>query len=90
MLKEAYENLMKNSTEYSSKAIFHTYGIDDAIVISPPVDVDTFRNATLLSSSSPNSSSSSFIEEREDIILVICVIDPLKKIDNACTITKTQ
>ena len=90
-LKEAYENLMRNSTlvtnsEYSRKAIFNAYGIEDAIVLSPPVDIDTFRNEILLQSSSSYSSAStskSYIEEREDIILVTCRIDPLKKIDNA-------
>jgi glycosyltransferase involved in cell wall biosynthesis len=84
-LRDAYENLMKNSTlltnsEYSRKAIFDAYGIDDAIVLSPPVDVDTFRNAALLSSSS--------YDEREDIILVVCRIDPLKKIENAIMFAK--
>jgi glycosyltransferase involved in cell wall biosynthesis len=83
-LRDAYEKLMKNSTiltnsEYSRKAIFDAYGIDDAIVLSPPVDVDTFRNATLLSSS---------YDEREDIILVVCRIDPLKKIENAIKFAK--
>jgi glycosyltransferase involved in cell wall biosynthesis len=84
-LKCAYENLMKNSTlitnsEYSRKAIFDTYGIDDAIVLSPPVDVETFRNEVLLSKSSS--------KEREDIILVTCRIDPRKKIDNAVRLAR--
>lgn len=86
-LKEAYENLMKNSTlltnsEYSRKAIFEIYGIEDAVVLSPPVDVDTFRNAVFLSSSSFS------LEDREDVILVVCRIDPLKKIDNAIKLAK--
>jgi glycosyltransferase involved in cell wall biosynthesis len=85
-LKEAYENLMKNSTlitnsEYSRKAIFNIYGIDDAIVLSPPVDVETFRNEVL----SPKSHGK---VEGEDIILVTCRIDPLKKIDNAIILAK--
>jgi glycosyltransferase involved in cell wall biosynthesis len=81
-LKEAYKNLMKNSTlltnsEYSRKAIFNMYGIDDAIVISPPVDVEMFRNEVL------SSKSHGKVEGEEEIILVTCRIDPLKKIDNA-------
>ncbi len=66
---------MKNSTiltnsDYTRKAIFKIYGLDDAIVLNPPVDVDTFRNLALSLSSS---------DEREDIILVVSRIDPLKK-----------
>jgi glycosyltransferase involved in cell wall biosynthesis len=84
-LKDSYDNLMKNSTvltnsEYSRKAIFETFGIDNAIVLSPPVDVDTFRNAAI-------SSSSSCIE-REDIVLVVSRIDPLKKVENAIKFAK--
>jgi len=46
---------MKNSTvltnsEYSRRAIFKIFGIDNAIVVSPPVDVDSFRNGALTSS----------------------------------------
>ena len=85
-LKDAYENLMKNSTvltnsEYSRRAIFKTFGIDNAIVVSPPVDVDSFRNGAL-------SSSSSSCVEREDIVLVVCRIDPLKKVENAIKLAK--
>ncbi len=75
---------MKNSTiltnsDYTRKAIFKTYGIDDAIVLNPPVDVDTFRNSALSLSSS---------DEREDIILVVSRIDPLKRIENAIMLAK--
>ena len=85
-LKDSYDNLMKNSTiltnsEYSRKAIFETYGIDDAIILSPPVDVDTFRDAAF-------SSSSLSTNEREDIILVVCRVDPLKKVENAIMLAK--
>jgi glycosyltransferase involved in cell wall biosynthesis len=83
-LKDAYDNLMKNSTiltnsDYTHKAIFKTYGIDDAIILNPPVDVDIFRNSTLLLPSS---------DEREDIILVVSRIDPFKRIENAIMVAK--
>jgi len=55
------------------------------------VDVDTFRNAAFLSSlpsSSSYPSPLSFEQEREDVILVVCRIDPLKKIDNAIKLAK--
>jgi glycosyltransferase involved in cell wall biosynthesis len=83
-LKDAYDNLIKNSTiltnsDYTRKAIFKTYGIDSAIILNPPVDVDTFRNSALSLSSS---------DEREDIILVVSRIDPLKRIENAIILAK--
>jgi glycosyltransferase involved in cell wall biosynthesis len=83
-LKDAYDNLMKNSTiltnsDYTRKAIFKTYGIDSAIILNPPVYVDTFRNSALSLSSS---------DEREDIILVVSRIDPLKRIENAIMLAK--
>ena len=82
-LYDSYEKLMKNSTllansEYTRNTIFKTYGIDNAIVLHPPVDVDTFRNSRLSSS----------YEKREDIILVISRIDPSKKIENAIYLAK--
>src|SRR5215204_5447111 len=82
-LNDSYEKLMKNSTllansEYTRNTIFKTYGIDDAIVLYPPVDVDTFRNLALSSS----------YDERDDIILVVSRIDPLKKIENAINLAK--
>jgi glycosyltransferase involved in cell wall biosynthesis len=89
----AYDGLMRNSTiltnsEYSRKAILDTYGIDDAIVLSPPVDVDTFRNLALSSSSSPPSIDDDD-DGREDIILVLSRIDPEKNIENAINFAKT-
>jgi glycosyltransferase involved in cell wall biosynthesis len=87
-LKCAYDNLMRNSailtnSEYSKKAIFDAYGLDDAIVLSPPVDVNTFRNSAF-------SSSSSFdgYNEREDVVLVVSRIDPSKNIENAINFAK--
>jgi glycosyltransferase involved in cell wall biosynthesis len=89
-LKNAYDNLMRNSTiltnsEYSRKAIFDTYGIDDAIVLSPPVDVDTFRRFALSSVSSSIDSDGYW---REDIVLVVSRIDPAKYIENAIELAK--
>ncbi len=88
-LKNSYDNLMRNSTiltnsQYSRKAILDTYGIDNAIVLSPPVEVDIFRNFAL----SPSSCSIDK-DEREDIILVVSRIDPAKNIENAINFAKT-
>jgi glycosyltransferase involved in cell wall biosynthesis len=84
-LKCAYDGLMRNSailtnSEYSKKAIFDAYGMDDAIVLSPPVEVDTFRNSALLSPNGDN--------ERENVILVVSRIDPSKNIENAINFAK--
>ena len=85
-LKDSYDNLMKNSTiltnsYYTRNTIFNTYGIEDAIVLYPPVDVDIFRNALF-------SSTSTLSNEREDIVLVVSRIDPLKRIENAIYLAK--
>jgi glycosyltransferase involved in cell wall biosynthesis len=82
-IKMIYNQMITNSTlisnsEYSRSAILKTFGVD-SIVLSPPVDVDTFRNRVLLSSS--NSSNSSNV--KNDIILVISRFNPSKKIENA-------
>jgi glycosyltransferase involved in cell wall biosynthesis len=81
ILKEAYFNMMKNSTvitnsEFSRKAIFDAFGIDDISVISPPVDVNFFRNSALNSS------------ERKDLILVVSRIDPRKQVYRALRLAK--
>jgi glycosyltransferase involved in cell wall biosynthesis len=81
-LNYAYDKLMKNSTllvnsEYTRNTIFNTYGIDNAIILYPPVDVDTIRNLTLSAN-----------DEREDTVLVVSRIDPLKKIENAINLAK--
>ncbi|MDP8888184.1 MAG: glycosyltransferase, partial [Thermoproteota archaeon] len=71
---------MLNSTvltnsEFSSKAIFKTLGVD-SIILPPPVDVDIFRNACLASN------------VRSDSILVISRFHPSKKIENAIHLAK--
>jgi glycosyltransferase involved in cell wall biosynthesis len=68
------------NSEYNRRAIFKTFGIDNAIVVSPPVDVDSFRNREL--------SSSFSCVEREDVVLVVCRIDRVKKVENAIELAK--
>jgi glycosyltransferase involved in cell wall biosynthesis len=83
-IKDTYDNMIKNTTvmtnsKYSRNAIFGAYGIDEVIVLNPPIDVDTFRNSVL----------SSDYDEREDIILVVARIDPSKNIENAIDFAKS-
>jgi glycosyltransferase involved in cell wall biosynthesis len=78
--RNAYGKMMTNSTvltnsEFSRRAILKTHGVDST-VLHPPVDVDTFRNASLPSDS------------REDCILVISRFHPSKKIENAIRLAK--
>ena len=87
MVKYFYDNVMKNSTvitnsEFSRKAIFEAFDndeIDEVQVLSPPVDVDTFRRVLL---SSPTN------KREDDIILVVSRIDKQKKIENAIRLAK--
>jgi glycosyltransferase involved in cell wall biosynthesis len=79
-VRSAYIEMMLNSTvltnsEFSRKAIFKTFGVDSS-VLSPPVDVDIFRNACLASN------------VRNDSILVISRFHPTKKIENAIHLAK--
>lgn len=79
-VRSAYIKMMLNSTvltnsEFSRKAIFKTFGVDSTI-LSPPVDVDIFRNACLASN------------VRNDSILVISRFHPTKKIENAIHLAK--
>jgi glycosyltransferase involved in cell wall biosynthesis len=79
-LKDSYYNLMRNSTvvtnsEFSKKAILEELGIE-ALVLSPPVDIERFRNRALIS------------KHREDIVLVLSRIVPYKKIENAVAVAK--
>lgn len=71
----SYRKMMLNSTvltnsEFSRRAIFDEFGVDP-IVLPPPVDVDTFRNAALSS------------DAREDSVLVVSRFHPTKKLENA-------
>jgi hypothetical protein len=60
-VKETYDKMIRNSflitnSQYSRKAIIEAYGIDEAIVLSPPVAVNNIRDG--LGFSSPTKVSS--------------------------------
>jgi len=87
-VKETYDMMIKNSllitnSYYSKRAIFRTYGIDDTIVLSPPVAVNQIRDhlGFSLPSKIPR-------EDRCNDILVICRIEPSKRIENAIYLAK--
>src|SRR5688500_1736836 len=53
ILKYGYWNLMRNSTvitnsEYSRTAIVNACGLDNIYILSPPIDIETFRNVALM------------------------------------------
>jgi glycosyltransferase involved in cell wall biosynthesis len=78
--RSAYIKMMLNSTvltnsDFSRKAILKSFGVDSA-VLPPPVDVETFRNACLIS------------DVRDDSILVISRFHPTKKIENVIHLAK--
>jgi glycosyltransferase involved in cell wall biosynthesis len=77
-----YTKMIRNSTvitnsEYSRNALHKTFHIE-SIVLSPPVNVDLFRNNVLLNSSN----------NRKNIILVISRLHPSKKVENAILLAK--
>jgi alpha-1,2-mannosyltransferase len=83
ILKNAYWNLMRNSTvltnsEFSRRAIIGAFGIDNVYILSPPVDIGTFSDAV----------SRSDDNMRNDIILIVSRIDPSKEIQNAIKLAK--
>ena len=87
-VKETYDKMIRNSflitnSQYSRKAIIEAYGIDDTIVLSPPVAVNNIRNSLGFS---PHSKISS--EPRNNLVLVICRIEPSKRIENAIYLAK--
>lgn len=84
LARTAYIHMLKKTTvlsnsEFSRSVILKAFGVD-SIVLSPPVDVDFFRNMSLLSSSSSS--------KRKDTILVISRFHPTKKIENAIRLAK--
>ena len=86
ILKYGYCNLMKNSivitnSEFSRRAIVNAFGLEDIRILSPPIDIETFRNSALIINDGDDS-------ERGDIILVISRIAPHKKIENAIKLAK--
>ena len=84
IIKYGYWNLMRNSTvitnsEFSRRAIINALGLHDIYILSPPIDVETFRNIALMTNG---------YKETNDIILVISRIAPHKKIENAIKLAK--
>ena len=84
ILKYGYWNLMKNSTvitnsEFSRREIVNALGLDNIYILSPPIDIETFRNVALTTNED---------DETNDIILVISRIAPHKKIENAIKLAK--
>jgi glycosyltransferase involved in cell wall biosynthesis len=86
ILRYGYWNLMRNSTvitnsEFSRRAIVNAFGfgLDNIYILSPPIDIETFRNVALMANGD---------DERNDIILVISRIAPHKKIENAIKLAK--
>jgi len=84
LARTAYIHMLKKTTvlsnsEFSRSVILKAFGVD-SVVLSPPVDVDFFRNMSLLSSSSSGN--------RKDTILVIARFHPTKKIENAIRLAK--
>lgn len=80
-LRNAYREMMLNSmlltnSEFSRKAIFNEFGVDSTVV-HPPVDVETFRNASLWSGI------------RDDSILVVSRFHPSKKLENAIHLARS-
>jgi Glycosyl transferases group 1 len=84
ILKYGYCSLMRNSkvvtnSEFSRRAIAKAFGLDNVLILSPPIDIETFRNVSLLANSN---------NEQSDTILVISRIAPHKQIENAIKLTK--
>jgi len=87
LARTAYIHMLKKTTvlsnsEFSRSVILKAFGVD-SVVLSPPVDVDFFRNMSLLSSFSSNNNNN-----RKDTILVIARFHPTKKIENAIRLAK--
>jgi len=88
LARTAYIHMLKKTTvlsnsEFSRSVILKAFGVD-SVVLSPPVDVDFFRNMSLLSSFSSNNNNNN----RKDTILVIARFHPTKKIENAIRLAK--
>jgi hypothetical protein len=87
-LKDTYDNMMTNTTiltnsRYSSKAISDDFGINQPVVLSPPVDVDKFRKGALLSLGPGYGKN-----KKRKTVLVLCRIDPYKEIENAIDLAR--
>ena len=86
IIKYGYWNLLRNSTVitnsgFSRREINNALGLNNGIyVLSPPVDIETFRKVPLMIDKSNGI--------KKDIILVVTRIDPHKKIENAINLAK--
>jgi len=77
--------LMRNSTvitnsEFSRREITKAFGLNNVSIISPPIDIETFRNVALASDDDD--------KKRDRIILVISRIAPHKQIENAIQLAR--
>jgi glycosyltransferase involved in cell wall biosynthesis len=92
ILKYGYWNLMRNSTivtnsEFTRKVIVNAFGTDyDSIyVLSPPIDVDIFRNVQLITKQNYYDDDS---HERNDTVIIISRIAAHKELENAIKLAK--
>ena len=75
---------MRNSkiitnSDFTRRAIINAFGSDNILILSPPIDIETFRNVSLLANGN---------DERGDMVLVISRIAPHKNIENAIKLAK--
>jgi glycosyltransferase involved in cell wall biosynthesis len=87
-VKKTYDSMIRNSflitnSNYSKTAIQREYDRDDVIVLSPPVDVDKIISKIKLERRFDLSNYGD-----ENSILVICRIEPSKRIENAIYLAK--
>jgi glycosyltransferase involved in cell wall biosynthesis len=87
-VKKTYDSMIRKSflitnSKYSKTAILREYARDDAIVLSPPVDVNT-----IISKVKSIRRFDSLNYRDENCILVICRIEPSKRIENAVYLAK--
>lgn len=81
--KTTYDRMITDSflitnSNYSKAAIQKEYDRNDILVLSPPVDVDTIISKVRIDQDLDSSASSN-----EICILVVCRIEPTKRIENA-------
>lgn len=87
-VRKTYDSMIRNSflitnSNYSKTAIQREYDRDDVIVLSPPVDVDKIISKIKLEKRLDLSNYGD-----ENSILVICRIEPTKRIENAIYLAK--
>jgi len=69
--------IVLTNSEFSKRAIKHTYN-KDSLILSPPVNVEAFRKVAFYSNKG----------QRENIILVVSRFSPEKQIENAIEVAK--